>query len=440
MGWIYIACRMPVAVDTASLEAGLRDRDPDAPAGVDYLTLAEDYPIAAHADAEDRMESALAALRVGPAADPDRGAVLDVGLGEGRPLTVHLFYGAAVDPVMRVAIGTVPDELRPSVLVGVRYWREHRAGPGLVIAYEAARYLAQRGKGYVVDDLGISEVRAGGWVPSPISVPETARVRVDRYDPRPGGPVLRDLALEAARDVFLAVRRTTTEAGAALAQVRLADEMSSGTGVPEAFLDALADDALDDGGSNTIFLPAEWLAAVRRYLEALPAGRAMALIAPPSGVRWRYLVDNPATPAIRAAVAEVARWPRVTDVNVRHQALHALVRLGPAVVGPVAEILHGARPPQRLLLAAAVASVADPAGAPVLRELLSDPNPRVRAVAEWGLAPRAADAVPAGWCAGCGIAGEPSLCPWCGRGFGPVDPLAWRALAAPRCPVPLDQR
>ncbi|MFZ2241511.1 MAG: hypothetical protein WAV90_18505 [Gordonia amarae] len=213
---------------------------------------------------------------------------------------------------------------------------------------------------------------------------------------------------------------------------------------PPDFLDFLADEALCDGGTNAVFLQPDWLAAVRRYVAALPPNRAIPLLVTSHGVRWPFLVDNPVPEVITAAVGEVAGWPRIIDLTVRLQALYALVRLGSAVTRTASAVLASGRPPQRLLLAVSLASAREAAARDTLTALLRDPNARVRAVAAWGIGlldGNDADASAPHWCAGCGIAdhADAQICPWCGRPYQVLAGLPWRALGAPRCPVPLHQ-
>lgn len=448
MGWIYVLRRVQVGLpEPAGLAAALRGGDPQAPAGVDYRTLAEDYPVGAAAAGIEQTARAAAALTVAATDDPDGlGTALAVWFGNSRPISVHRFSGATGERVVPIALGDTGGLGTVTELIGVRYWQQHLRDPGIVLAYEVARYLAQRGDALVVDDLAVLRVVGGGWQPTGLPLPRRTMPRYGQPDPRPGGPVLLGQALSTARDLALVRRHTTTESGAALGEIRLGYEMSAAPpALPPEILDFLADEALCDGGADAIFLPANWLAAVRRYVGALPPDRASALLCTSGGVRWRYLVDNPVPEVVVAAVDEIVRWPRVTDLTVRLHALYALVRLGSAVVPAASAALAAGRPPQRLLLAAAVASACHESARVTLLELRRDRNSRVRAVARWGidlLDGQAPDSPATHWCAGCGIADHPdkSICPWCGRTYRPLPDAPWRALGAPRIPVPLDQR
>ena len=447
MGWIYVLRRVEGGLPgpdgfASALRGGVRC----APAGIDYRTLAEDYPVGRTEAGIEETARAAAVLTVAARTDADGlGAELAVEFGNSRPITVHRFVAPALHHAVAIALGDTEDLADPAELIGIRFWQQHQRDPGIVVAYEAARYLAQFGDALVIDDLAVSRVVSGAWQPTGLSLPRRTLPPVGRPDPRPGGPVLLGQALSTARDLSMVLRHSTTESGAALGEVRLGHEMTAGPQArPPDFLDFLADEALCDGGTNAVFLQEDWLAAVRRYVAALPPGRVVPLLVSSTGVRWRFLVDNPVPEVISAAVDEVARWPRIIDLTVRLQALYALVRVGPAVTRVASVALAPGRPPQRLLLAVAVASARDTSTRDTLTALLRDPNARVRAVAAWGIGlldgDDADDTAPR-WCAGCGITdhADAQICPWCGRPYQVLPPDPWRALGAPHCPVPLHQ-
>jgi hypothetical protein len=173
--WLTVYCRAPIDdLTPARLLAGLRDGDALAPAGVDYLTLAEQYGV----DDESAVAAAVASLRAeggGGAGVACRVFYLDAP--GGRPLVVHHWTDAGriadelaeVDEVRRPP-RAARERLRATrAVAAVELGPAQCEGLGLVFAYEIARWLAQRGDGLVVDDDGHwSLVRDGAWADLPL--------------------------------------------------------------------------------------------------------------------------------------------------------------------------------------------------------------------------------------------------------------------------------
>lgn len=168
--WLTVYCRESVAgLADEQLAAGLRGGDPDAPAGVDYLTLAEDYDLDEH-EVEAALEQ-LAIVRVGD-------GPLDVELryrpeADARPIVVHRWHEPArVAEEIEEAFDNrePPDEAHAWLracreVVGIELGFSQLDDMGLVIACELARYLAQKGDGVIVDDEGEwFAVEDGGFV------------------------------------------------------------------------------------------------------------------------------------------------------------------------------------------------------------------------------------------------------------------------------------
>ena len=153
----------------SDLLAGVRDQDRDAPAGVDYWTLAEDYGI----DDTAVVDAALNLLRVQP-----NGEGLDCELryqaeDDARPVVVHVWDepGRVAEELEEAKDGRDPpagimERLgKTKVIVGIELGFSQLEDMGVVLAYEVARWLAQRGDGLIVDDDNAwQSVRDGGWV------------------------------------------------------------------------------------------------------------------------------------------------------------------------------------------------------------------------------------------------------------------------------------
>jgi hypothetical protein len=169
--WLTVYCRKPVsALAPAELLAGLRDEDRSAPAGVDYWTLAEHFGI----EDEAVVDAALDVLRV--RGDDAKGLGCEVYYrpeADARPIVVHCW----TEPE-RVAeeleeaeegrappTGVLPRLRATKEIVGIELGFSQLEDMGIVLAYELARWLAQKGDGLVVDDDDCwMAVEGGGWV------------------------------------------------------------------------------------------------------------------------------------------------------------------------------------------------------------------------------------------------------------------------------------
>jgi hypothetical protein len=169
--WLTVYCREPVsALAPSQLLAGIRDEDRGAPAGVDYHTLAEHFGI----EDEAVVDAALERVRV--SADGASGLGCEVRYrpeDDVRPIVVHCWTepervaeeleeaeeGRAPPP------GALPWLRATKEIVAVELGFSQLEDMGIVIAYEIARWLAQKGDGLVVDDDDCwMMVEGGGWV------------------------------------------------------------------------------------------------------------------------------------------------------------------------------------------------------------------------------------------------------------------------------------
>ncbi|MFZ2241510.1 MAG: hypothetical protein WAV90_18500 [Gordonia amarae] len=205
MGWIYVLRRVEVGLpDPVRFARALRGGDPVAPAGIDYRTLAEDYPVGCTESGIEETARAASALTVAARTDDDGlGTALAVDVGNSRPITVHRFAGTALNHAVAVALGDTEELADGAELIGIRFWQQHQRDAGIVVAYEAARHLAQFGDALVIDDLAVSRVVSGAWQPTGQSLPRRTLPPVGRPDPRPGGPVLLDQAASTARELLM---------------------------------------------------------------------------------------------------------------------------------------------------------------------------------------------------------------------------------------------
>lgn len=153
--WLTVYCRSSVAsLDAQQLADGLRNRDPKAPAGVDYAELAEEYEIA-----EDDMNEALAQLSVLAVSNKPLDVEIRYG-AKARPIVVHLWSDPArvAEELDETHDGREPpDGALPYLeacreIVGIELGFSQLDDMGLVLACELARYLAQKGDGIFVDD------------------------------------------------------------------------------------------------------------------------------------------------------------------------------------------------------------------------------------------------------------------------------------------------
>lgn len=169
--WITVYCRTPVSsLAPAELLAGILGRDSSALAGVDYWTLAEGFGI----DDEEVVDAALDVLRV----RPERAKGLDPlevcyrPELDARPIVVHCWSEpervaeelAEAEENRSPSPEALPRLRASREVVGLELGFSQLEDMGIVIAYELARWLAQKGDGIVVDDddqwLAVDE---GAW-------------------------------------------------------------------------------------------------------------------------------------------------------------------------------------------------------------------------------------------------------------------------------------
>jgi hypothetical protein len=478
--WIYLCCRKSVSKITAArLLRGIKGDEPEPRAGVDYLTLAEDYPVGKLKGYENVVEESLRRLEV--AAQPDDIAY-EVSYADwpARPIAVHRWDlesagSGLLDGILQKGAPAVKAATFKQ-LIGIRLSRHHLGDMGIVFAYEVARYLGQLGRALVLNDQGDwQEIEDGEWQPTGVQIPKG----FDRWCPADEQvlaeartrPAALKWLLGESHKLFFEFDGRPARAAALLASLQ---EISSGEKLP-ALLDGLVDDAMDCQGMNEP--PSSVARLLHELIGSLPTRRAESLVAP-TGVRWRFVLDCPTLYVVERAVHEVHCWPRVTNMYVRSRAIVALPRLGAIAVGPLIQAL-AQRCPQRIVLLASLAAIGAPEGLETLLTHLADPLERVRMVAEWGLerlgpeqarerlsavasaknkparesaerllqrwGKRKVTSRPRGtnprWCAGCGLIFDDhdSPCTWCGAQLESVPSSPWRAIASPACPVDLQQ-
>jgi len=170
--WLTVYCRRPVsALTPQQLLAGLRDQDREAPAGVDYWTLAEHFGI----EDEAVVDAALDVLRVRDASATglDQLELSYRPDADARPIVVHCWTEPerVAEELEEAQEGrSPPPEALPRLratkeIVGIELGFSQLEDMGIVLAYELARWLVQKGKGLVVDDDDCwMTVDGGGWV------------------------------------------------------------------------------------------------------------------------------------------------------------------------------------------------------------------------------------------------------------------------------------
>jgi len=169
--WITLYCRRSVGhVDTRGLQAGILGKDPSALAGVDYVTLAEDYGIE-----EEEVDDALSNLEVKQIGGQgfERYEV-DYSDGWANTVIVHRWHepkrvAEEIDEVIeRLAISrsALVGRLRESCeVVGIELKVSQLEDMGIVIAYEIARYLGQLGDSLALtDEDEWLQVKDGGFM------------------------------------------------------------------------------------------------------------------------------------------------------------------------------------------------------------------------------------------------------------------------------------
>jgi hypothetical protein len=153
--WITIYCTKSVSTITgAQLLDGIQDRDQAAPAGVEYHTLAVDDDVD-----DSQVSPALASLRVEPQGKlPIEQAVHYSD--DGRMVLMQCWNQAARVAEELEECRDVRDPppaaedtlARCTEIVALELGASQFGTMGVVIAYEIARYLAQKGSGIFVDD------------------------------------------------------------------------------------------------------------------------------------------------------------------------------------------------------------------------------------------------------------------------------------------------
>jgi hypothetical protein len=150
--------------------AGAQGKDARAPAGEDYYTLAEDYGI----EDEAAVEDALAALHVSHEHESGLGCEVHYRPDDStRPIAVHAWTDVArvkeecseAVEVRSPPASVVERLAQTQAVVGIELGFSQLEDMGVVLAYELARWIAQRGDGVIVDDddrwMSVSQ---GAWV------------------------------------------------------------------------------------------------------------------------------------------------------------------------------------------------------------------------------------------------------------------------------------
>lgn len=169
--WVTVYCRKSLSSMTPQqLLDGIQGNDPSTPAGVDYWALAEDYGID-----DELVDDALASLSVSALRGGDDGYEVHYGGAGERPLAVRRWHHPErVAEEIREIVEQAdrhPEEAGRRVrasreVIGVEMGAGHLNDMGVVIAYEVARYLAQKGDGLILtDEERWLEVRQGAFLP-----------------------------------------------------------------------------------------------------------------------------------------------------------------------------------------------------------------------------------------------------------------------------------
>lgn len=170
--WITVYCNRALGdLHARQLSAGLRGDDSRAIAGVDYRTLAEDYGID-----ESLIENCSIAISVKEPPDASHAwySVSFSSIGSD-PVTIYRWMqpervSEEVSEMLE-RLGADDGELASRLkhtreVVGIELTSSQLADMGVVVAFEIARYIAQRGSGVVIDDADHAMcVRDGEFVP-----------------------------------------------------------------------------------------------------------------------------------------------------------------------------------------------------------------------------------------------------------------------------------
>ena len=153
--WLTVYCKRELALTPRELKRGIRGEDDTALAGVDYLTLSEWYGLD-----ETEVKPALSKLAV--KARSKRSLDVEVSYGGSRAIVVHPWTTtervaeelseARANRSPPPAAATWLDACR--AIVGIELGYSQLEDLGIVLAYEIARYLAQKGEGVIADDDG----------------------------------------------------------------------------------------------------------------------------------------------------------------------------------------------------------------------------------------------------------------------------------------------
>lgn len=153
--WLSLFCQTSTThVTSSQLLDGLRGRDQRALAGVDYHTLAEDYDVK-----DELVRPAVAALKVDALSGGDG---YEISYGEGvRPVFVRRWTDpprvAEEIQEMHDRLGSAAEPAAAWIracreVIGIELSANQLEDMGVVIAYEAARYLAQKGNALILTD------------------------------------------------------------------------------------------------------------------------------------------------------------------------------------------------------------------------------------------------------------------------------------------------
>jgi len=168
--WMTVYCRKPLSdLTPQQVLDGIQGNDPVAPAGVDYWTLAEDYGID-----EDLVDEELSTLSVSPLRGGDEGYEVRYGARE-QPLAIRRWHDPTrvaeeIQEILEQADRQPEEAIRrvhaSREVIGVEMRPGHLRDMGVVIAYEVARYLAQKGDGLIrTDEERWLEVKQGAFEP-----------------------------------------------------------------------------------------------------------------------------------------------------------------------------------------------------------------------------------------------------------------------------------
>ncbi|MFK8003149.1 MAG: hypothetical protein AB8H86_26500 [Polyangiales bacterium] len=165
--WITVYCRVPVGgLSSAAVLSGIRAGDENARAGVDYFTLAEQYE--GVNDDDDAVSAALSGLRLCESDVQTEGLSrstvaggLRLHYGATKPVILHHWNEPGrLDEELQECRHRQPSEVANQMLsacceiVGIELQASQLRDFGVVLAYELARYLAQKGDAVLVDDEG----------------------------------------------------------------------------------------------------------------------------------------------------------------------------------------------------------------------------------------------------------------------------------------------